>query len=120
LGRVKFTLPAPQPAARQVKPGVDWSRLESRLRELAAPSSELSSEFSSKLTVEPHVMLAYDPHGPLALLEQLNARNRAAPINSLNGINSAAAIDPSTSIQAILENFMRTLGNFHLRAPQLD
>jgi hypothetical protein len=97
LGRVRFTLPAAQPAAMEVKPDVDWSRLESRLRELVAPSSELSSEFSSKITVEPHVTLAYDPHAPLALLEQLNARNRAASTNSLNGINSEAAIDPPTS-----------------------
>jgi hypothetical protein len=66
-----------QPAVEEAKSSLDWSDLESRLGELARFSSEHSSEPSSRLAVEPHVTLAHDPHDPLAILEQLNARYRS-------------------------------------------
>ena len=106
MGRVNFTQKAEaavnsvQPARHTAQPAPDWSDLESRLRELAT----LSSELSSRLAVEPHVTLAHDPHDPLALFEQLNRRNssapvdRSAPADSQTAIKSSTAIDPPTRV----------------------
>ena len=91
MGRVNFTQKAEaavnsvQPARHAAQPAPDWSDLESRLRELAT----LSSELSSRLAVEPHVTLAHDPHDPLALFEQLNRRNSSAPTDPRTDANSS-------------------------------
>src|SRR5262249_11785684 len=76
LGRVRFSVQA-RPAIEDSQPARDWSDLESRLGELAKYSSEHSSEPSSRLSGQPHVTVAHDPHDPLAILEQLNAQYRA-------------------------------------------
>jgi hypothetical protein len=102
LGRVNFTpkaevaLDKVQPARYQAQPAPNWSDLESRLRELAT----LSSELSSQLAVEPHVPLAHDPRDPLSLLEQLNRRNRPtrgepAGTNAINPPMPAAQAEPA-------------------------
>ena len=89
LSRVRFSVQA-RPSVEEAGPALDWSALESRLRELARFSSESSSETSSRLAVEPHVTLAHDPHDPLAMLEQLNASYRMRTDNSA-GANWPAA-----------------------------
>jgi hypothetical protein len=98
LGRVYFSQKA-EPvdkgqsasACYNAQPALDWSDLESRLRELA----NLSSELSSQHAVDPHVTLAHDP---LALFEQLNRRNLPAPLNPSRAADSPTAISSRSAI----------------------
>jgi len=73
LGRIHFD-PNELSANGQAKTKRDWSDLESRLRDLARPSSQAAA---SGLAVEPQVTLAHDPHDSLAAFEAFAGPRRA-------------------------------------------
>lgn len=75
LGRINFG-PHELSGSDPAKPARDWSRLESRLRDLAKPSSPASSP---GLAVEPQVTLAHDPRDPLEAFEQFSRGMYPAP-----------------------------------------
>jgi hypothetical protein len=127
LGRVRFTREAEpaldkvQPACETAQSALDRSDLESRLRELAKPSSELLSD----LALEPRVTLAHDPNDPLALLEQLNRHNTPGPIDrpiSTNAVSRPMPFLPARpasrsipSNSAICHRFICTAAGQSLR-----
>ena len=71
--------------SKKAEPAIDWFEIESRLRELAKPSSSSSSELASA----PHVTLGHDPHDPLALFDQFRKRDQ------LTSNKEPAANEPS-------------------------
>ncbi|WP_063694909.1 hypothetical protein [Bradyrhizobium stylosanthis] len=71
MGRIHFD-PNELSANGPAKTRRDWSDLESRLRDLARPSSQAAA---SGLAVEPQVTLAHDPHDSLQAFEAFAGRS---------------------------------------------
>jgi hypothetical protein len=83
LGRVVFPRPA--------EPAVDWSEIESRLRDISN-----SFDASSDLTIEPAVIMANDP--PAFIIHSASIEPIASVANNLPASNDLSAATPRDSL----------------------
>jgi hypothetical protein len=78
-----------EPAVEKVNSALGWSGLESRLREL----SKLTSDLPTKLTAEPSIALAHDPH------DAFTTPYWAAATGPQGAIHLPAVVNPPTGDQ---------------------